>query len=634
MSTPNQGFLSFLGSFFGGPTGTSPRQRIRRLLNVADNAWWTIRTAWSSNPILISCMAALTLSEGLFPAGMALIMRGLINSVVDATSRQSGDLAPILPWLVLGLSLTVGMAVWKLLIQFLAGRLVDEVDIDLTTKILEHASRLDVAFYEDPRNQDIIHRARQNSAQHFSRFIVTSLRLLSNLVQIVSLLAILVAVEPLIILVLLPLALPHLLFQWYTSMSYYRTEYRRASKRRWSGYFSSLLTGRESVPEIKLLGLAPILLNRLRAIMVEFRDENRKRYLQRLTGSSISAVLTTLAVYGLFAHVIYKVLNAGLTVGDVAVFAAAALRLRGSLESSITSSASTFEQTLYISNLREFLNIQPRPQTVAVHPVSPLRGRIGFRDVSFTYPGASVPTLSNVNFTIEPGETVALVGKNGAGKTTLVKLLARFYDPSGGQILLDGTDARQWPLKYLHENITFVFQKYNRYEATVRENVAYGNWERLLHDRDETERVATEAGASKLVEGLPQGYDTLLGRKFGKHDLSGGQWQQLAVARALARDVQLVILDEPTSNLDAQAEYELFTRFCRIARGKTTILISHRFSTVSMADRILVLDAGRVVESGTHANLIAKKGHYATLYEYQRLQMGRTLEDEKQEINH
>jgi len=226
--------------------------------------------------------------------------------------------------------------------------------------VLTHTAQLDVAFYEDPRNQDVIHRARQDSSNHFSRFIVTTLNLISNLIQIISLTAILAVVEPLIIVILLPLAIPHLLFQWQSSMKYYRSHYKRATKVRWSEYFVSLLTGRESVPEVKLLGLAPLIIDRLRSIMSEFRDENRKRYLARLTGSSISAVLTTLAVYGLFAHVVYKVLKAGLTVGDIAVFAAAALRLRGALESSVSSSASIIEQTLYISNLREFLDIKPR----------------------------------------------------------------------------------------------------------------------------------------------------------------------------------------------------------------------------------------------------------------------------------
>jgi ATP-binding cassette subfamily B protein len=553
---------------------------------------------------------------------MALIMRGLINAVVEATKQQSDQLTPLLPWLFLGLGLAIIMAVSELLHRFLAGRLADEVDISITSKTLNQAARLDVAFFEDPRNQDIIYRARQDSSHHLSRFLVTTLGLVSSIIQIVSLVAILIVVEPLAIIVLFPLAIPHFLFQWFTSMRYYQVAYKLATKRRWSQYFSSLLTSRESIPEVKILGLAPLIIDRFRSLMIEFRDENRKRYLYRFVGSTVFAVITTIAVYGLFAHVVYKVLKAGLTVGDVAIFAAAALRLRGALESTVNSSASVFEQTLYISNLREFLNIQPHaPNGSGRTPLS-LKGRIEFRNVSFGYPGTSTATLSNITFIIEPGETIALVGKNGAGKTTLVKLLARFYDPGEGDILFDGIDTREWSLDDLHQKITFVFQNFIRYEATAHENIAYGDWKRLLHDRKETERVANEAGVSKLIQKMPQGYDTLLGKRFGEHDLSGGQWQYLAIARALARDAKLVILDEPTSNLDAEAEYELFSRFCELARGKTTVLISHRFSTVSMADRILVLDEGRLVETGTHEELLAKNGQYATLYGFQRRQMG------------
>jgi ATP-binding cassette subfamily B protein len=622
MSKDSKEFSSFLSSIWRDFTVSGGHRSVKKLLHLVDTAQWTVKMVWSNHPMLIFCLAFIILSSGLFPAGMALIMRGLINAVVEATKQQSDQLTPLLPWLFLGLGLAIIMAVSELLHRFLAGRLADEVDISITSKTLNQAARLDVAFFEDPRNQDIIYRARQDSSHHLSRFLVTTLGLVSSIIQIVSLVAILIVVEPLAIIVLFPLAIPHFLFQWFTSMRYYQVAYKLATKRRWSQYFSSLLTSRESIPEVKILGLAPLIIDRFRSLMIEFRDENRKRYLYRFVGSTVFAVITTIAVYGLFAHVVYKVLKAGLTVGDVAIFAAAALRLRGALESTVNSSASVFEQTLYISNLREFLNIQPHaPNGSGRTPLS-LKGRIEFRNVSFGYPGTSTATLSNITFIIEPGETIALVGKNGAGKTTLVKLLARFYDPGEGDILFDGIDTREWSLDDLHQKITFVFQNFIRYEATAHENIAYGDWKRLLHDRKETERVANEAGVSKLIQKMPQGYDTLLGKRFGEHDLSGGQWQYLAIARALARDAKLVILDEPTSNLDAEAEYELFSRFCELARGKTTVLISHRFSTVSMADRILVLDEGRLVETGTHEELLAKNGQYATLYGFQRRQMG------------
>ena len=614
------------GSILSLLTLSGARRLTEKARYLAGTARWAIRVAWSNHPFLLFSLVTISFTDALLPAGMALMMRGLINSVVEGTQQQTNQLLPILPWLLLGLGLTIVMAVSQLLSKYFAGRLVDEVNISLTSRILTHAAQLDVAFYEDPRNHDMIHRARQDSAHHFSSFLVTTLRFLSSFIQIGSLFAILLVVEPWIIAVLLPLAIPHLLFQWSSAMKFYQTEYARTSKRRWSGYFVSLLTGRDSVAEVKLLGLATVIINRFRSIMAEFRDQNRKRYLTRLTSSSVSVVLTTIAVYGLFVHVVYQVLQGNLTIGDVAVFAAAALRLRSSLETAVVSSASVVEQTLYISNLRAFLQIKPKSRKGTGWTAPSLKGEIEFRNVSFTYPGSSQPTLSDITFKIEPGETVALVGKNGAGKTTLVKLLARFYDADKGHILLDGTDTQEWSLDDLHQKITFVFQTFIRYEATARENIAYGNWARLLNDPKETERLANQAGVNKLIESMPQGYDTFLGRQFGQYDLSGGQWQQLAIARALARNSQLLILDEPTSNLDAEAEYELYKRFCDLARGKTTVLISHRFSTVRMADRILVLDAGRLVEAGTHNDLITQEGLYATLYEFQRRQMGWPLE--------
>jgi len=617
-----KGFSSFVGSILRDFAVSGGRQSVENLRHLVDTARWSSKMVWANHPVLLFWFAFIVLSSGLFPAGMALIMRGLINAVVEATRQQSDQLTPLLPWLFLGLGLAIIIAVSELLQRFLAGRLADEVDISITSKTLSQAAQLDVAFFEDPRNQDIIHRARQDSSHHLSRFLVTTLGLVSNVIQIVSLVLILILVEPLALVVLFPLAIPHFLFQWFTSMRYYQVAYKLATKRRWSQYFSSLITSRESLPEVKILGLAPLILDKFRTLMIEFRDQNRERYLYRFVGSSVFAVITTIAVYGLFAHVIYKVLNEGLTVGDVAIFGAAALRLRGALESTVNSSASVFEQTLYIANLREFLNVKPRSLNVSGQTPLPLKGRIEFRNVSFSYPGTSRSTLSNITFTIEPGETIALVGKNGAGKTTLVKLLARFYDPEKGAIFFDGIDTKEWSLDYLHQKLTFVFQNFIRYEATAHENIAYGDWKRLLQDPKATAEIANEAGVSNLIQKMPQGFDTLLGRRFGEYDLSGGQWQHLAIARALARDAKLLILDEPTSNLDAEAEYNLFNHFCGLAQGKTTVLISHRFSTVSMADRILVLDDGCLVEMGTHEELIAQKGQYAKLYEFQRRQKG------------
>jgi ATP-binding cassette, subfamily B, bacterial len=402
----------------------------------------------------------------------------------------------------------------------------------------------------------------------------------------------------------------------------YQIEYERTSKRRWTNYFVKLLTDEQWVPEVKLLHISSLLTDRFHALMTKFREEDRTIYWRTFIGNTFFVVLATIGFYALFVRIAQRVLSGILTVGDVAIYSATTVKLRSNLQGIVLSIRDVREQMLYLNDLQAFLAVKPRVQASG-KPVADDNGIIEFQNVSFVYPGSKQPVLFDISFQVEPGETVALVGANGAGKSTLVKLLARLYEPTTGAICLNGATIRSFALTAWQERIGFVFQQFNRYEATATENIAYGDWKRLENNPLKVQEIAQRAQIDGLIAALPEGYDTMLGRKFGTHKPSLGQWQKIAIARALARqDSLLLILDEPTASLDAYAEYELFSQFRQLAAGRTTILISHRFSTIGMADRILVLDQGRLVESGTHAALMEHNGHYAKLYRLHQEQLG------------
>ena len=314
-----------------------------------------------------------------------------------------------------------------------------------------------------------------------------------------------------------------------------------------------------------------------------------------------------------------RTLDGAIELGALVTYIGCAIGFRGTNQGLVNTVTDFMQRVLFVRDLHEFLELRPLIVDGPKTPPEPLTGRVELRGVSFSYPGTSRPVLQDLDLEIQAGETIALVGPNGAGKTTLAKLIARLYEADAGSVRIDGHDVRELPVRWLQDQIAYVGQAPVRFEATIEDNIAFGNWRQLLGRREEVSAVAQRAGLERLLASAPDGMQTLLGRRFGDHDLSGGQWQLLALARALARDAALVILDEPTSNLDARTEYETFQRFKELTRGRTTVLVSHRFSTVRMANRIFVLDEGRIVEDGTHEALLERGGVYASLYAAHRM---------------
>jgi len=618
------------------PLDRSAKATERRQLSAA---LWAVRTAWPESPRAMLGVLACTLVRGLVPAGFALAIRGLINAATVAAAAPAAGAGPgpspdhelgfgsLLLWIIIALAVTLLDAAATLLQQFFSERLRGDLNLALNSSVLRHAVSLDLPYFENGANRGILEHIQRDPGSRLHQFLMEGQKSALAAFQSLSLVLILVWLEPLILPATALLALPFLLFQWRLARTRFLAERARTKKRRWTRWYLLRLTSPETIGEVKLLGIGELLAERFAAAMREFRDQDRRLQFRQLQGGGLFAGLTSVLFFGLFARIAYRVLEGALTVGDLAIFGGAVVRLRGALDSGIRAAAIAYEQGLFMAVLRDFLLAAPvvadqdRAPTAATATIckdphsSPTGGAaLTVEGLCFSYPGSERPVLREVSFDLAAGETIAIVGENGSGKSTLAKLLVRLYDPDRGSIQLDGRPLTHYPLIELHAQVSLLAQAYGRYEASMAENIAYGDWERLRDDRAEIERLAELTGVADIARQLPDGLDTALGREFSDQDLSGGQWQRLAITRALARPGRLLILDEPTSNIDARAEHALFAAVAEAARGRTTIIISHRFSTLRIASRILVMHQGRIVEQGTHAALLAANGRYAALY--------------------
>jgi ATP-binding cassette subfamily B protein len=574
---------------------------------------WALSLVWIRHRRLLSATAGITVLRGLLPAGLALTARGLIDSAANLLADGGADRSPLYIWLTLGflVALTEGLSLH--MNNLVVNRLRDQINTSLTVDILKKAARMPLSFFEDQSRRETVERARMGASDKVSLFIKASQAAVTQAFQSLSLIVVLLSVEPLVLVIVGPVALPFLVFQWRLSKRRYDMKKARTFRQRRTAYFSSLLTGPRTIAEIKLLGIADHLVGSYEKIALAFKNEDWALEKRGFVGVASFSVATIAVFYAVLLRVVLKTVQGGASLGDLAIFGGAAVRLRLSLERTITHKTNALEHILYIDDLRRFLS-SPEEGRAAAGSTVPGRGEIEFRDVSFSYPGSTVPAISNLSLKVKGGERLALVGRNGAGKSTIVKLLTGLYQPDSGEILIDGVATRSLSEEGLRRSISAVMQHFGMYETSAGENLAYGDWERLRGRPGLVRDLAGRAGVSTLIESLPQGYDTPLGRSFGTCELSGGQWQLLALARGFARETPVIVLDEPTASIDARSELELFRSFAELCRERTTILVSHRFSTIAMADRIAVIEDGRVIESGSHRELLSKNGEYAELY--------------------
>ncbi|MGZ9074206.1 MAG: ABC transporter ATP-binding protein, partial [Burkholderiaceae bacterium] len=489
---------------------------------------------------------------------------------------------------------------------------------ETSLRLMEHAATLDLEDFEDSELQDSLERARRQAAGRTS-LISQLFSQAQGVITIISFAAGLLVYAPWLIVLLAVALIPAFIGETYFNAQSYSLNFARTPERRELDYVRQTGASVETAKEVKIFGLNDFLIERYRTLADSFFQANRRIAIGRAGWGSALTAIGTLAYYAAYAYIVWRTLRGDFSIGDLTFLAGSFMRLRNLLENLLIGFSQVASQALYLDDLFSFFEIQPEivpPPNPKPFPV-PIQHGFTFENVGFRYPGAERWAVRNLTLDLRAREILALVGENGAGKTTLVKLLARLYDPDEGRILLDGHDLREYDLFALRANIGVIFQDFMRYHLTAADNIAVGRIE-ARNDRARIVAAAERSLADEVIRKLPDGYDQVLGKRFRTGiDLSGGEWQKIAIARAYMRDAQLLILDEPTAALDARAEFEVFERFKELSHGKTVVLISHRFSSVRMADRIVVLVDGAIEADGTHAELVQQRGRYAELFELQ-----------------
>ena len=609
-----------------GPRPEKPKRAFRDTWReAAVNIAKAFDLVWKAHAMAALSMGLITLLSAFLPAGQAWVGKLIVDAVVNASrsGATSPDfwiaLQPVLPYLAVELLLITGSSILSqartLVEHVLHARLANQIN----TAIIRKALSMDLQFFENAEFYDKLENARRE-ADYRALNILNGVTLsVQNVITLLSFAVLLFSFSPLIALILFTTSLPAFIAQNHFGEINFRLLSWRAPERRQMNYWESLLTKDASVKEVKLFGLGEPLLKRYLDLFWKAYREDTAVAKKRSLISLGLGLISSLAYYGAYAWIVWRAIGQTITLGDMTLYLALFRQSQGTLQGLFYNISGLYESSLFMSNLFSFLSIAPSMSGAGIGKKvpHPIRQGIEFRNVSFKYPNRDGYALRNVSLMIQPGEKLALVGANGAGKTTFVKLLTRLYDPTEGQILLDGIDLREIDADDLRLSIGVIFQDFVKYLATARENIGFGQIN-ALDDLPRVERAAERGGADTVVAELPKGYETVLGNWWERSsDLSGGQWQKMALSRAFMREGEILVLDEPTAALDAEREYEIFQRFRDLTAGKISLLISHRFSTVRMADRIAVLENGALTELGTHPELLARAGTYARLFNMQ-----------------
>ncbi|MDD2521701.1 MAG: ABC transporter ATP-binding protein [Anaerolineaceae bacterium] len=556
------------------------------------------------------------------PAAQSWVGKMIVDRIlqaIDMGADVQAGLRLVLPFVLFEFALLLFSTLLSSLKSLSTNILRSLLTKHVNTLIIDKSINLDLQYFEDPVFYDTMQNARRRADSSALAIVNAISQVAQQLITLISLVALLVGFSPWLAVVVILAAIPNFLSNSRFAGMSFRALSRRAPESRLLSYIEMLLTSNETVKEIKLFGLGEALKKRYEKLFTQFQEEDTAIARRNTLASLGWGMLSNLAYYGSYIWVIVRTITQAITLGDMTMFLSVFRQSQRAVQSLLENFSQLYENNLYLDNLLDFLKIEPAlesPENGKIAP-APIESGIRFENVSFQYPGSEKYVLKNINLFIKPGESIALVGLNGAGKTTLIKLLTRLYDPTEGRITLDGTDLREFDLNSLHQRFGVIFQDFVRYQFSVRENIGFGQIEEL-DNQARIEMAADKGGADEVVAELPDGYDTVLGRRWNRgHELSGGQWQKIALSRAFMRKAEVLILDEPTSALDAEAEYEIFLRFRELMEGRVAVLISHRFSTVRMADRIVVLQEGRIVELGSHEDLMSRNQAYAHLFNLQ-----------------